>query len=255
MCSDKSIMYFTVFFFDNKSNFNVNNFCKVCERSLSSAVNLTDVLYFVCNSELPRDVMTRFEGFKKLSIIQEHIEGFDQNSWVVKMQLLKNRFVARNKNRNLVYVELDMLFRKGCKDYIEHIFSNYNFHIAYTFRPSNLYYCGSTNTGIILFKNIDDNTIDFKEAILHETIKIIKQNGKCDGGENQYAVDNLGAKYIPNFTTRRCKNIDILSLPMKNINSLVCMMNTWDKDTFILHFNGKSKENMFNIPNDYIFGK
>ena len=236
--NDININYFCILFNNKNTNIDIKHALK----SIKTMINLDSYIYLFITNNVYNQLKDLNLKYIKYIIIDNNV--LDKNfNWVEIVEFIKIIALKKFFNKNLVYIELDMLFKKGTTDYIKSIYSKYNFNMALTYRGKNEW--GSSNTGIILYKNINNKLIQFSNKILDEIKKIKNKYGENQGGTNQIALDLLGAECIPLYTTRKVFNIDILSLPIDKINNIY-NFNYKNTDAFITHYFGNNKDKMLN---------
>ena len=204
--------------------------------SIESSQNVIPLLHIVLPMSSKRvfsDVFKGFTNIKPIYVDDQVVDKYD--CWVLKMEALKIHFLSTHQGRNVVYVELDMIFKKCMVNYIESVFKN-DFDLCLTYKsyPDS---AGSMNTGVILYKNVDQRIINFERVCLKRS-----EQAKCAGGLNQNTYDKMGLKSIPYYNKLRIHGIIVMSIPMGVINNT--NFKKHDDNTCIYHFKGGRKKEM-----------
>ena len=152
-----------------------------------------------------------------------------------------------------VYFELDMLILPGAGRMIREVFEiNGRFDVAYTYREENdplSERYGSMNTGIVMLRRTQA-MYAWCEVVTEKTKVVVAEHLQRGpvvlGGQNQVAIDRLGAKALK-FGTHLIynqTNTTILSLPVKGFDGTDCC--NVANGAAVLHFRGSVKQGILN---------
>lgn len=170
----------------------------------------------------------------------------ERSSWVMNMQEMQSAYMSATKSfETFIYFELDMFFLPGAGRYLLDIFakSKVYFDVAYTYRGANK--DGSVNTGVIFYRRVS-STFEWLNAVTSTTQVVVNEWSRDAsrsaigaGGQNQIAIDRLGATDVPHgqIFHHVDYNVSILSLPMDVINNAdrnCCSPG----NALVLHFKG-----------------
>lgn len=240
---DKEVIFFTVLFASNDHYLfkSLQKLKDLAHLSLQSSQGVFDCLKIV----MPKSAKNTFKDLIIYpNVIPIYIPDnlIEANCWVLITEALKIEFLKMNLGKNLVYVELDMIFTPCITQKIREVF-NHDFDLCCTYRgqenPN-----GSMNTGVLMYKNVSRKLISFENRCFKHSSK-----QHCRGGLNQITYDVMGLNNIPYYSKRYIYGIVILSVPKHIFNNTSGIQSN---DACLYHFPGDAKKNMPKFYKDLI---
>ena len=180
------------------------------------------------------------------SVFHISINAENQGSWVKTMLQLKLAYMTRTHFAEYVYFEMDMLILPGASMAVQSVFSQSpEFDVAYTYNGHSGG-AASLNTGIVLYRRTQQ-MFSWHEAVTKNTAEVTqewkREHGRHTfGGQNQVAIDRIGAQNIPWGTMyeHNITHAKIFSMPRKVLNGGSDCCDTGE--ALVLHFRGMTKK-------------
>ena len=150
-------------------------------------------------------------------------------TFVEIVEEIKAAYVRQHQGENIAYFEADMVIQPGGGDVVRKALAERDFDVGYTYQPDFMtaYYdahcgpsCGSLNSGFILWKNANENTNRWNDAVLN-ALYAVGGPGSFQGGENQAATDAVIAqRQLPIWSVVEPpgRGIKVISLPYQQYN-------------------------------------
>eukprot|EP00434_Breviolum_minutum_P019433 symbB.v1.2.017136.t1/scaffold1268.1/size213459/17 len=182
---------------------------KLIDISLASTINLEATVAVVTHTSFAdldrlKEITNKFDHVR-LAVYSDDVVQYNSSNWVQLIESFKIAHLLENRFKNLLYIELDMIFLPDAGHAFRQIYARVDWDVGFTYLAKRGSF-GSTNTGIILFRSISDWTILFLENVRKGIPK------KARGGENQRSID----LFIPHLKYNQIYQLDLDKLKQRH---------------------------------------